>query len=156
VVVVSWYEAAAYANWLSEVTAKPYRLPTEAEWEKAARGIDGRKYPWGNEFDKIFCNSDESGLGRTSPVGIFPKGKSLYGCYDMAGNVWEWCADWFDENYYSNCPVKNPPGPTSGSHRVYRGGSWLLDAESCACPFRARYHPGLRDVNLGFRLARSF
>jgi len=156
VVVVSWYEAAAYAGWLSKITGKAYRLPSEAEWEKAARGTDGWKYPWGNEFDKNFCNSDESGLGRTSAVGIFPKGKSPYGCLDMAGNVWEWCADWFDKKYYSKCPVKNPPGPTEGSHRVCRGGSWFGVAQYCACAVRDAYLPGDRGIVLGFRLARSF
>jgi formylglycine-generating enzyme required for sulfatase activity/predicted MPP superfamily phosphohydrolase/energy-coupling factor transporter ATP-binding protein EcfA2 len=155
VVVVSWYEAAAYAKWLSEVTGKPYRLPTEAEWEKAARGTDSRKYPWGNEFDKNLCNSSESNLYRTSPVGIFHNGKSPYGCFDMAGNVWEWCADWYDEKYYNKCPAKNPPGPTSGSHRVCRGGGWFFVAQRCACAIRRRALPGGRDRLLGFRLARS-
>ncbi len=156
VVGVSWYEAAAYTGWLSKVTGKPYRLPTEAEWEKAARGIDGKIYPWGNEFDNNCCNSRESGLGRTSPVGIFPNGKSDYGCHDLAGNVWEWCADWYDERYYSNCPVKNPPGPAAGSRRVCRGGSWFFDAGGCACAVRGRDLPVLRGSRLGFRLARSF
>jgi formylglycine-generating enzyme required for sulfatase activity/predicted MPP superfamily phosphohydrolase/energy-coupling factor transporter ATP-binding protein EcfA2 len=155
VVAVCWYEAAAYANWLSEVTGKSYRLPTEAEWEKAARGTDGRRYPWGNEFDKDFCNSDESGLGRTSPVGIFPKGKSPYGCFDMAGNVWEWCADWFDEKYYSEAPGKNPKVPETGSLRVLRGGGWFGGAQDCACAIRHADLPGHRDGLLGFRLARS-
>ncbi len=156
VVGVSWYEAAAYADWLSKITGKLYRLPTEAEWEKAARGIDGKIYPWGNTFDKNCCNSGESGLGRTSPVGIFPNGKSDYGCHDMAGNVWEWCADWYDEKYYHNSPMKNPSGPSSGSLRVCRGGSWFFDAGNCACAIRVRGLPGLRGFHLGFRLARSF
>jgi formylglycine-generating enzyme required for sulfatase activity/predicted MPP superfamily phosphohydrolase/energy-coupling factor transporter ATP-binding protein EcfA2 len=156
VVGVSWYEAEAYANWLSNMTGKPYRLPTEAEWEKAARGTDGKIYPWGNTFDKNCCNSRESELGRTSPVGIFPNGKSDYGCFDMAGNVWEWCADWYGEKYYSKSPDKNPTGPKTGSLRVLRGGSWFLVAEYCACAIRYRLHPGDRVFSLGFRLARSF
>jgi formylglycine-generating enzyme required for sulfatase activity/energy-coupling factor transporter ATP-binding protein EcfA2 len=156
VVVVSWYEAAAYANWVSEVTGKSYRLPTEAEWEKAARGTDGRRYPWGNEFDKNLCNSYESKLRRTSPVGIYPCGNSPYGCFDMAGNVLEWCADWFDEKYYSKGPEKNPTGPKAGSHRVLRGGCWISVAGVCACAFRYRGLPDFRDDDLGFRLARSF
>jgi formylglycine-generating enzyme required for sulfatase activity len=155
VVGVSWYEAAAYAAWLSKVKGKSYRLPTEAEWEKAARGSDGREYPWGNEFDNNKCNSDESGLNRTGPVGIFPDGQSPYGCFDMAGNVWEWCADWYDEKYYKKCPAKNPPGPAAGSQRVFRGGSWFFVAERCACAFRRYLRPVLRGYNLGFRLARS-
>jgi formylglycine-generating enzyme required for sulfatase activity/predicted MPP superfamily phosphohydrolase/energy-coupling factor transporter ATP-binding protein EcfA2 len=156
VVTVSWYEAAAYANWLSKITGKPYRLPTEAEWEKAARGIDGRTYPWGNKFDKNLCNSWELELRRTSPVGIFPKGKSPYGCFDMAGNVWEWCADWYDEKYYLKSPMKNPLGPKTGSRRVDRGGGWIYDAGDCACAIRYAGHPGYRVNGLGFRLARSF
>jgi formylglycine-generating enzyme required for sulfatase activity/predicted MPP superfamily phosphohydrolase/energy-coupling factor transporter ATP-binding protein EcfA2 len=156
VVEVSWYEADAYIKWLSDVTKKTYRLPTDAEWEKAARGTDGRIYPWGNEFDKNLCNSWELELGRTNPVGIFPKGKSLYGCFDMAGNVWEWCADWYDEKYYLKSPMKNPLGPKTGSHRVYRGGGWFFDAGYCACAIRYAFLPGIRYYYLGFRLARSF
>jgi formylglycine-generating enzyme required for sulfatase activity/energy-coupling factor transporter ATP-binding protein EcfA2 len=156
VVGVSWYEAVAYTNWLSEVTGKSYRLPTEAEWEKAARGTDGRIYPWGNEFDKNLCNSWELKLRRTNPVGIFHKGESPYGCFDMAGNVWEWCADWYDEKYYSKALEKNPKGPETGSLRVCRGGSWLYVAEYCACAIRYRSPPDFRDRRLGFRLARSF
>jgi formylglycine-generating enzyme required for sulfatase activity/predicted MPP superfamily phosphohydrolase/energy-coupling factor transporter ATP-binding protein EcfA2 len=155
VVGISWYEAVAYANWLSKVTKKDYRLPTEAEWEKAARGTDGNIYPWGNKFDKSLCNSWESGLQQTSPVGIFPKGKSPYSCFDMAGNVWEWCADWYDEEYYKKSPAKNPKGPTDGSWRVDRGGGWILDAQYCASAFRNACHPGSRDGSLGVRLARS-
>jgi formylglycine-generating enzyme required for sulfatase activity len=156
VVGVSWYEAASYANWLSKVTGKPYRLPTEAEWEKAARGTDGRKYPWGNEFDKNSCNSGESELNRTSPVGIFPKGKSPYGCFDMIGNVWEWCADWYDVKYYPKSPGMNPQGPSSGSLRMSRGGSWFDVAQFCSCAVRHSVLPAVHSDNLGFRLARSF
>jgi formylglycine-generating enzyme required for sulfatase activity/energy-coupling factor transporter ATP-binding protein EcfA2 len=108
VVGISWYEAEAYANWLSEKTRHRYRLPTEAEWEKASRGTKGLKYPWGEDFDKNSCNSCESGLNRTSPVGIFSKGKSPYNCFDMAGNVWEWCSDWYEDKYYANSPDENP------------------------------------------------
>jgi formylglycine-generating enzyme required for sulfatase activity len=155
VVGVSWYEAAAYAAWLGKETGKSYRLPTEAEWEKAARGTDGKIYPWGNKFNKNLCNSRESELGRTSPVGIFPGGKSSFGCFDMAGNVWEWCADWYDDKYYRKSPLKNPKGPVDGSPRVLRGGSWLYDAGFCASAIRYLVHPALRGYYLGFRLARS-
>ena len=153
---VSWYEAAAYANWLSKKTGKIYCLPTEAQWEKAARGTGGREYPWGNEFDKNLCNSEECGLNRTSPVGIFTKGESPYGCMDMAGNVLEWCSDWFEEDYYKKSPKKNPRGPGNGSLRVLRGGCWFFDARDCRTAFRGGFLPADRDYDVGFRLLRSF
>ena len=155
VVGISWYEAEAYANWLGERTGHLYRLPTEAEWEKAARGTKGFKYPWGNEFDKNLCNSYESGLLRTSPVGIYPKGKSLYCCFDMAGNVWEWCSDWYDNKYYAKSPDKNPKGPSVGANRVFRGGSWINDAGLCRSAVRAPRDPRSRVHILGFRILQE-
>jgi sulfatase modifying factor 1 len=155
VVGISWYEAEAYANWLSEKTGHRYRLPTEAEWEKAARGTDALKYPWGEDFDKNLCNSYESGLYRTSPVGIFSKGKSPYGCFDMAGDVWEWCSDWYDDKYYANSPDENPKGPSDGAFRVIRGGSWNSLAGFCRSAFRFRYGPRARGYRLGFRLLQE-
>jgi formylglycine-generating enzyme required for sulfatase activity len=155
VVGVSWYEASAYASWLSKKTGEQYKLPTEAQWEKAARGTDGREYPWGNEFDKNLCNSEECGLNRTSPVGIFPNGKSPYGCMDMAGNVYEWCSDWFDEDYYKKSPKKNPRGPEDGSLRVRRGGRWGFDAPYCRAAYRGCGGPANRAGGVGFRLLRS-
>jgi formylglycine-generating enzyme required for sulfatase activity len=156
VVGVSWYEAAAYADWLSKKTGKEYRLPTEAEWEKAARGTDGREYPWGNDFNEKLCNSSECKLDRTSPVGIFTKGESLYGCLEMAGNVLEWCTDWFDGGYYKNSPKKNPRGPKDGSLRVRRGGCWFAGASHCRAAYRSDFHPAARVNVVGFRLLRSF
>jgi formylglycine-generating enzyme required for sulfatase activity/3',5'-cyclic AMP phosphodiesterase CpdA len=155
VVGVSWYEAYAYAKWLSQQTGYNYALPTEAQWEKAARGTDGKIYPWGDKFNKNFCNSYEGGLKHTSPVGIFPAGKSPYGCMDMAGNVWEWCADWYQEDYYSKSPDKNPEGPLNGSDRVIRGGGWGFVDWYCRSASRYGNHPADRDVVLGFRLVRS-
>jgi formylglycine-generating enzyme required for sulfatase activity len=156
VVEVSWYEAAAYAAWLSKKTGNRYCLPTEAQWEKAGRGSRGAgfQYPWGDQFDKNKCNSRESGLNRTSPVGIFPGGKSPYGCMDMAGNVWEWCSDWYGGDYYEKSPKENPPGPAFGSFRVLRGGGWFYDAPSCRAAYRRRNHPASRDGDVGFRLLR--
>jgi formylglycine-generating enzyme required for sulfatase activity/predicted MPP superfamily phosphohydrolase len=154
IVGVCWYEAEAYAKWLSAEKGEKYRLPTEAEWEKAARGTDGRKYPWGNQWENEYCNC-EGILGRTSPVGIFLSGESPYGCLDMAGNVWEWCADWYNNSYYKKNPPKNPTGPDHGSYRVIRGGSWFNDAVACAAAYRRYDHPVGRDGALGFRLVRS-
>jgi formylglycine-generating enzyme required for sulfatase activity len=95
VVCVTWHDAVAYAAWLAKLTGQSWRLPTEAEWEKAARGTDGRIYPWGDAFDKARCNVSESGIGTTTPVGSYPNGASPYGAQDMAGSVWEWASSLF-------------------------------------------------------------
>lgn len=156
VVNVSWNDASEYCKWLSEKTKKQYRLPTEAEWEKAARGEDGRVYPWGNEFDSKKANTIESKIGGTSEVGQFsPQGDSPYGCADMVGNVWEWCLDWFNENEYKNRKdgVKDLKGPKSGSSRGLRGGSWDLDGIYYArVPARNDIRPGNQWYFSGFRV----
>ncbi len=154
VVAVSWYEAAAYAQWLSRKMGKDYRLPTEAQWEKAARSSRGFQYPWGDDFDKDKCNSDEGELNRTSPVGIFPSGASPYGCMDMAGNVWEWCADWYSGDYYKKSPTKNPQGPSQGDYRVLRGGSWGFLSDLLRCAARGLVDPWRYWVGHGFRVVR--
>ncbi|MFM7584039.1 MAG: SUMF1/EgtB/PvdO family nonheme iron enzyme, partial [Caldilinea sp.] len=120
VVCVSWYEAEAYTRWLSEETGERYRLPTEAEWEKAARGTDGRTYPWGNappDGTLLIYNQNTWG---PSPAGSYPAGASPYGALDMAGNVGEWVNDWYDRSYYGVSPGSNPPGPATGESRVVR------------------------------------
>jgi len=158
VVSVSWEDAASFCKWLSEKTGKAYRLPTEAEWEKAARGSDGLIYPWGDEFDPKKCNMDESGIGDTSPVGQFsPQGDSPYGCVDMAGDVWEWCADWFDENEYKKREdgVKDPQGPKDGNKRVLRGGSFSDNRGDVRCAYRRRPSRNPFNRYRGFRVVVS-
>jgi len=122
VVQVSWDDALAFCAWASQVTGLNVKLPTEAQWEKAARGTDGRIFPWGNEaLDKTRANVGTSG---TTPVGSFSPGDSPYGLADMAGNVWQWTADWYSDTYYASSPASNPQGPTTGEFRVMRGGGW--------------------------------
>jgi formylglycine-generating enzyme required for sulfatase activity len=139
VVGVSYYEAEAYAKWARK------RLPTEQEWEKAARGEGGREYPWeypwGDTFDKLKCNSAETATGYTTPVTQYPNGVSPYGCYDMAGNVWEWCAGWYDEE--------------KKDWRVVRGGSWHNSQESLRVSIRFRTYADRQSDNIGFRLAQD-
>ncbi|MEW5958620.1 MAG: SUMF1/EgtB/PvdO family nonheme iron enzyme [Chloroflexota bacterium] len=158
VVRVSWHDAVAYCRWLAEVTAKPYRLPTEAEWEKAARGPDGRIYPWGNEWDKNRCNTQEGGKGRTTPVGFYPNGASPYGVLDMAGNVWEWCATkWKKKAYpYDIEEDEWTADYLAGTdNRVQRGGTWFNIRRLARCAGRLGYNPELRGTDEGFRVAVS-
>jgi formylglycine-generating enzyme required for sulfatase activity len=116
---VDWNEATGYAQWAG------MWLPTEAQWEKAARGPEGLIWPWGNEWDAAKCrNSGSRGNETTCPAWGYPAGVSGYGTYEQSGNVWEWCADWYGSDYYMASPEKDPAGPTGGSDRVFRGGSW--------------------------------
>ncbi len=153
VVNVSWWDAVAYCRWLMEVTDKPYRLPTEAQWEKAARGADGRGYPWGNRWDNKKCNSRQADKRDTTPVDAYsPIGDSPYGCVDMAGNVLEWVADWYTADYYSQSTIShNPYGPASGAVRVLRGGSWYSGARKVRCANRFNGNPKLTFPEAGFR-----
>ena len=163
VVGVSWYEATAFCGWLTErlrdcgalPETEVIRLPTEAEWEKAARGEDGRIFPWGDQITPEHANYGDTGLGVTSAVGCFPQGASPYGCEEMAGNVYEWCQDWFGEEYYEASPPENPTGPDSGSARVIRGGDWGIFAADCRSAYRLNLDPGKRFVGVGFRLLRT-
>ena len=153
VVNVSWEDAAAFCAWATRSTGRQVKLPTEAQWEKAARGADGRKYPWGNEApDKTRCNFNGE-VGGTTPVGKYsPKGDSPYGAADMAGNVWEWVADWYDRSYYAKSPASNPQGPASGSGRVVRGGSWYFDHGYARAAYRNRNDAFPRNFDFGFRV----
>jgi formylglycine-generating enzyme required for sulfatase activity len=164
VVHVSSLEAVRFCQWLSARERKKYRLPTEAEWEYAARSTDGRKYPWGNHdrrgdlanfADKrtVFAWSDreiDDGYAESSPVGAFPFGKSPFGMEDMAGNVWEWCLDFFEA--YRGAPRVNPRGPTSGAKRVYRGGSWKSRFSSLRATARGSNLPSYSCNDVGFRI----
>jgi formylglycine-generating enzyme required for sulfatase activity len=168
VIYVSWDDANDYCEWLSRKMGLKFKLPSEAQWEKAARGSDGRQYPWGNHDPyyqgKWYVNyaahdswekKGEDGFEYTAPVGSYHLGASPYGLLDMAGNVWEWCADWYDGGYYKNSPPKNPEGPLKGSYRVVRGGGWDYYAVGIRCAFRNYDTPSNRFNYLGFRLCRE-
>ena len=151
VVGVSWYEAWAYCSWLAGVLGRRFVLPTDAHWEKAARGESGRRYPWGDEWREQCCNSAEAGLGCTSPVSHYPGGRSPYGACDMAGNVWEWCFTPTDA-----CECTGEYGTEDIDRvwvRVVRGGSWNDTREYVRCASRAHFSEGFRGDHLGFRVA---
>jgi len=183
VVGVTWYEAVAYCNWLLEqlkvsgfklqVGRKPetlnlkpetllVRLPTEAEWEKAARGTDGRRWPWGNEWVEGRANTEEADIGETCAVGCFPAGASPWGVLDMAGNVWEWTVSKWGRTSVYRPDYGYPYDPTDGREdltgpdlRVVRGGSWSLVQRLARCAFRNRNIPVVFVDYLGFRVVVS-
>jgi formylglycine-generating enzyme required for sulfatase activity len=149
---LTWHQADAYCRWAGG------RLPTEAEWEKAARGRDGRMFPWGNQdagCERAVMSGATGGCGKRStwPVCSKEKGKSPYGLCDMSGNVWEWVADWYQPDYYLLGPVKNPTGPAQGTYRCERGGSWYGVPKYLRVSNRDRDLPQARDDSIGFRCA---
>jgi len=152
VIHVSWNDATAYAEWLSQKTGQTWRLPTEAEWEYAARGGENYKYAGSDNIDNVaWYGYDKSGK-KTHPVG--QKSPNGYGLYDMSGNVWEWCSDWYDD--YNTGSQTNPKGASRGSDRVLRGGSWSINAGYCRVAHRGINAPDYRDYINGFRLVRLF
>ncbi len=173
VVDVSWHDAQAFCAWLNEIAdyrlqiadydepqftiynlqSAMFRLPTEAEWEHAARGTDGRAFPWGDEWDNTRANTRESGLGTTTPVGAFPIGASPYSCFDLGGNVWEWTST-LDALYPYN-PADGREDPSAAGRRILRGGCYANPHGFARCACRFRLPPSVRNEFLGFRLARS-
>ena len=153
---VSWFECVAFCRWLAELTKLNVRLPSEAEWERAARHTDGRKFPWGNEDEAPRrCNMNETGLGHTSAVGMFPDGNAVCGAADMAGNAWEWMRSAYASYPYVADDGRENLDASRDDARVLRGGAWSYDADDARCAFRSWSRPGDRDDGVGFRLVAS-
>jgi formylglycine-generating enzyme required for sulfatase activity len=156
VVLITYDDAAEYCRWLSGALDRTVRLPTEAEWEKAARGgIHGRRYPWGDDFDASRGNFLPDGSIKrqhgTRPTGTWQPNE--YGLYDMAGNVWEWVSDWYEAGYYASGDLRDPTGPPAAAMRIVRGGSWVTDDhDMLRCAYRHKVPPDTYTYSIGFRI----
>ena len=149
---VSWPEAKAFCDWLSKRSGKKFALPSEAQWEKAAKGYSHRVYPWGENYD-----GSQSGTPNTTyaPVASKPTDMSPFGVLDMAGNALEWCADWYDAQAYVKGTAVDPTGPNVGEERVLRGCGWNFDPDTFRCSYRSHMAPDERAVQVGFRVVRE-
>jgi len=151
---VSWFDATAYCDWLSENTGRLYRLPTEAEWERAARGgLEGKLYAWGDDPPQLQLNYFELWLDRPERVGL--RRANGFGLHDISENVHEWCSDWYDGRYYPDSPARNPRGPTTGTRRASRGGSWRHQIKITRVAARSSIPPEFEYSDYGFRCAMS-
>ncbi len=154
VVGVSWFDAVAYCEWLTARSGRPHRLPTEAEWERAARGgLDGAPYPWGEAPPEAVFPGVRLPLAGPPPVGTGPP--NPFGLTDLSGSVHEWCGDWYDEGYYAIAPERDPPGPPAGTRRVSRGGAWRHQRPWSPVAHRSSLPPHLRYSDYGFRVAAA-
>jgi formylglycine-generating enzyme len=149
---VSWVDADRYCQWLASQTGRIYRLPTEAEWERAARGdFEQKNFPWGNEPPQTF--PDYSSRWQTGPEAVARYAPNSFGLYNMCDNVHEWCSDWYDPNYYATSPERNPCGPERGERKSSRGGSWRHHVKVARCSARSSIPPDFHYADYGFRVA---
>ncbi len=157
VVDPSWFDAVSYCDWLSALTGRRYRLPTEAEWERAARGgVEGALYPWGDESPEERLSYRRRWMSQvTGPLPVGEDPPNAYGIFDIGENVHEWCADWFSPAWYAQSPQDNPRGPAHGERRASRGGAWRHHIKVSRCAARSSIPPTYRYADYGFRLARD-
>lgn len=152
VVAVSWFEAVRYCEWLNAITGRNYRLPTEAEWERAARGgMEGKLFPWGDAPPQSLPDYEKR--WRIGPEPVAQYDPSAFGLYDICENVHEWCSDWYKTDYYAISPERNPHGPETGDRRASRGGSWRHHIKVTRCAARSSIPPGFQYADYGFRVA---
>lgn len=155
VVAVSWFDAVKYCEWLTELSGRNYRLPTEAEWERAARGgVDGKLFPWGDDPPQSL--PDYGLRWKTGPEPVARYSRNAFGLYDICQNVHEWCSDWYQADYYAVSPERDPQGPPTGERRASRGGSWRHHIKVSRCAARSSIPPSLKYADYGFRGACDF